>query len=99
MSQPDHRVRITREAVVRHDARLDILCCLDSDEPMATEQISGRTGMEVRRMAYHLRVLRAFGLIGTTPKDGKGPALYVLCLDRQPGWVTAAVNEHRGVAK
>lgn len=97
MSQP--RVRIAREAVVRHDARLDVLCCLDSDEAMAAEQISGRTGMEARRTAYHLKVLHAFGLIGTTQKDGIGPILYVLRLDRQPEWITDAVNEHREVAR
>lgn len=97
MSQPG--VRIAREAVVRHDARLDVLCCLDSDEPMATEQISGRTGMEARRTAYHLRVLRAFGLVDTMQKDGVGPVLYVSRLDQQPGWVADAVNEHREVAR
>lgn len=99
MSQPDHRVRIVRAAVVRHDARLDILCCLDSDVPTAPEQVSGRTGMEARRIAYHLKVLRAFGLIGMTQKGGGGPTLYVLCLDRQPEWVSAAVNEYREVAR
>jgi predicted transcriptional regulator len=99
MSQPDHGVRIIREAVVRHDARLDILCCLDSNEPMAAEQISGRTGIETHRTAYHLRVLRASGLIGTTQKDGRGSALYVLRLDQQPEWVANAVDEHREVAR
>jgi DNA-binding transcriptional ArsR family regulator len=99
VSQPDRRVRITREAVVRHDARLDILCCLDSDEPLATKQISGRTGMEPPRTAYHLKVLRAFGLIGTTQEDGRCPVLYVLRLEQQPEWVTDAVNEHREVAR
>jgi predicted transcriptional regulator len=97
VSQP--RPKIARAAVVRHDARLDILCCLDPDEPMATEQISGRTGMEVRRTAYHLKVLRAFGLIGATQAGGRGPIVYVLRLDRQPEWVTDAVNEHREVAR
>jgi DNA-binding transcriptional ArsR family regulator len=97
MSQP--RSKIAHEAVVRHGARLDILCCLDSGEPLAPEQISGRTGMEVCRTIYHLKVLRAFGLIGTTQKDGKGPALCTLNLARQPEWVAAAVNEHREVAR
>jgi predicted ArsR family transcriptional regulator len=98
MSQPDHRVRNTREAVVRHDARLDILCCLDADEPMTAEQISGRMRMEFRRTAYHLKVLHAFGLVGTRQRGGRGPALYVSRLERQPEWVTVAVSEHREVA-
>lgn len=93
------KVRITREAVVRHDARLDILCCLDSDEPLAAQQIGGRTGMGTHRTAYHLRVLRASGLIGTTQKDGVGPVPYVSRLDQQPEWVMDAVNEHREVAR
>jgi len=96
MSQP--RPKIAREAVVRHGARLDILCCLDSAEPLAPEQISGRTGMEARRAIYHLKVLLAFGLIRATRKDGRGPVVYRSRLDQQPEWVTDVLNEHREVA-
>ena len=97
MSQP--KVRIAREAVVRHDARLDILCCLDPDKPLTTEQVTARTGIARCGVAYHLKVLRTFGLVGTAPGVGTGPALFVPCLDRQPEWITDAVNEHREVAR
>ena len=73
MSQP--KVRIAREAVVRHDARLDILCCLDPDEPMAAEQVSARTGMSSLRRrlppegASHLRA----GRYSAEGGHGSGP--------------------------
>lgn len=97
MSQP--KVRIAREAVVRHDARLDILCCLDPDEPLAAEQVSARTGIARCGVGYHLKVLHAFGLVGTAQREGTGPTLFVPCLDRQPEWITDAVKGHGAGAR
>ena len=94
MSQSDEP-RPPRPGVVQHDARLDILCCLDADEPMDVAQVSGRTGIETRRAEHHMRILEAFGLVGAEQNGTGGRVLYVLRLDRQPEWVSEAVESHR----
>lgn len=87
-----------RRAVVEHDARLDILCCLNG-EPLAVEDVSGRTGMHPIRTRHHMQILDAFGIVGRTRSGDSGQALYVACLDEQPDWVREAVEAHKGVAE
>lgn len=88
----------SRRAVVEHDARLDILCCLNG-EPLAVEQVSGRIGMHPTRTKHHMRILDAFGIVGRTRSGDSGQALYVARLDEQPDWVREAVEAHKRAAK
>jgi DNA-binding transcriptional ArsR family regulator len=84
-----------RRAVIEHDARLDILCCLAGGEPLALAQVSGRTGMHPTRATHHMRILDAFGLVGKR-RDGEcGQVLYVARLDEHPAWVAEAVEAYR----
>lgn len=87
--------RPPRRAVVEHDARLDILCCLHPSEPMGVAQVSSKTGMGPRLATHHLRILDSFGLVSEAGDTGDGQALYVTCLRESPAWVTRAVNHHR----
>jgi predicted transcriptional regulator len=80
--------------VVDHDARLDILCCLNG-KPLAVEQVSGRTGLCPPWATYHLRILDRFGLVGRKRNGERGRVLYAACLDEQPDWVQEAVETHR----
>jgi DNA-binding transcriptional ArsR family regulator len=77
---------------------LDILCCLSGD-PLAVEQVSGKTGMAQTRAKHHMRILDAFGLIGKMREGESGRMLYVARLDGQPEWVREAVERHKRVAK
>lgn len=89
-----------RRAVVEHDARLDILCCLADGGPLTIEQVSGRTGIDPTRTKHHAQILDAFGLVGKTQEDGIGPILYIARLQAHPPWVREAVAEHkRAVAR
>jgi DNA-binding transcriptional ArsR family regulator len=49
--------RSPRRAALAHEARLDILCCLDPEEPLKAEQIGTSTGLDSRLAGYHLRIL------------------------------------------
>lgn len=94
MSRPRRR---PRRAIVEHDARLDILCCLDPSEPASIAQVCSKTGLHMKQANHHLRILAAVGLVGN--KDGEGgQALYVTRLKQSPAWVTRAVNRHRQAA-
>ena len=90
--------RPPRRAVVEHDARLDILCCLDPDESMAIAQVSTRTGIHPTLTKHHINILDAFSLVGKKEEEG-GQAFYVARLDEQPDWVREAVETHRSAER
>jgi len=90
--------RCPRRAVVEHDARLGILCCLANGEALAVDQVSDRTEMHPIQTKHHMQILDVFGIVRRTRKGESGQALYVLCLDEQPDWVREAVDAHRKVA-
>lgn len=86
-----------RRAVLAHDARLDILCCLDPDDPLGPEVVSKRVERDEGIVRYHLRVLDRFRLVGRKRRYGDvGPTDYVERVEQQPPWVSAAVEAHRG---
>jgi hypothetical protein len=88
--------RSPRRAVLAHNARLDILCCLDSEEPLVIQQVGARAGLDDRLTAYHLRILDRFRLAGRKRQLGEaGPTGYVLRLGKQPDWVIKTVEAHR----
>ena len=85
---------LPRRAVIEHDARLDILCCL-KDGPLSVIQVSDRARQDPRITEHHIEILGTFGVV--RKKDGgNGQLLYVARLDEQPDWVREAVEAHRG---
>lgn len=83
------------EPIVRHDVRLDILCCLVDREPLEVAQVSASTGRDKHLVRHHLKLLEAFGLVRKEGGRRSRPALYVACLDEHPDWVAEAVRDHR----
>lgn len=83
------------EAIVKHDGRLDVLCCLVDDRPLAVPQLSARTGRSLTAVGHYVKLLDSFGLVETTENPDGGEPLYAATLDRHPDWVREAVEEHR----
>lgn len=85
-----------KRAVLAHDARLDILCCLDPDDPLGPDAISKRVRRDERIVRYHLRILDRFRLVCRTRRYGEvGPTDYVERIAQHPDWVSAAIEAHR----
>lgn len=90
--------RTPRRAVVEQDARLEILACLHSAEPMSIDQVCSRTGLHPTQAKHHLLILDAFGLVRDKGGIEDQQPLYVTRLRQSPAWVTRAVNRHRHAA-
>ncbi len=86
------------EPIVKHDLRLDILCCLADGESLTVPQMSARTGRDERLVGHHLRLLEAFCLVGKEGDARGGQSFYVASLDEHPDWVREAVESHRQAA-
>ncbi len=82
-------------AIVRHEGRLDVLCCILDGGPLAAVQISARTGQSDRLVDHWLEVLDRFDLVEKIGALDGGEPLYVATLDDHPDWVRAAVDGHR----
>jgi hypothetical protein len=83
------------EAIVNHDGRLDVLCCLLDGGPLAVPQLSARTGHRPEVVEHNVRLLETFDLLTKVGDlDGNEP-LYAVTLDRHADWVREAVEEHR----
>jgi DNA-binding transcriptional ArsR family regulator len=83
------------ERVVKHDGRLNVLCCLLDEGPLSVTQIAARIGETPQAVRYWLTLLHSFGVVeqeGTL--DAVAP-LYTAALADQPEWVRTAVREHR----
>lgn len=91
----EHRA-LPAERVVRHDLRLDILCCLVGGEPLTATQLSGRIGKALTEVVYHVIMLDSYGLIEARAGAYGGAPSYAATLDGHPAWVRRAVEEHRG---
>lgn len=83
------------ERIVKHDVRLDILCCLVDGESLTVAQLSARVGGSLAEMSYHVRLLDSHGLIGKTGEMGGEEPLYAATLDEHDEWVRKAVADHR----
>ena len=83
------------EAIVKHEARLDLLCCLVDGEPLAVPQLSARTGRSLKAVDHHLKLLESFDLVDQAGHLDGGEPLYTATLDGHPDWVRKAVEEHR----
>jgi hypothetical protein len=84
-----------RRAVIEHDARLSILCCLlSSPEPLDFSQVSAGTGLGSIQVKHHVRILDAFRLVKKQREVDSGKTRYAAQLDVQPYWVRAAIQVH-----
>lgn len=81
-------------SVVEHDARLDILSCLDG-EPQTVLQVSDRIGRPEKHVTHHMTMLDSFDLVKGAGEAGNRLPLYVACLKEHPAWMARAVNDHR----
>jgi DNA-binding transcriptional ArsR family regulator len=83
------------EAIVEHEGRLDVLCCLIDGEWLTVPQLSARTGKSLKAVRHYVKLLKSIGLVERSGKhDGREP-LYGASLDGHPDWVREAVEEHR----
>jgi DNA-binding transcriptional ArsR family regulator len=83
------------EAIVRHDGRLDVLCCILDGGPLAVTQLSARTGKSLKAVSHYVKLLESFDLVEKIADLGGGEPLYAATLDKHPDWVREAVEEHR----
>lgn len=88
MSRPPLR------AIVEHEGRLDVMCCLENEGPLGTEQLAAKTGRPRRAIGRYLRLLGTLELVNRVKADG-GATVYELTLDDHPDWVREAVENHR----
>ena len=83
------------EAVVKHDGRLDVLCCLDDGGPLGIPQVAARLTEPAQTVRYWMRLLESFHLVEKVGDLGAGEPLYAVTLDEHPDWVREVVDEHR----
>jgi DNA-binding transcriptional ArsR family regulator len=88
-------MRSPPERVVKHDVRLDILCCLVDGQSLTTAQLSARIGKSIREVGYHVRLLDSCDLVARTDTTVGEQPLYDVTLDEHEDWVREAVEEHR----
>lgn len=81
------------EEIVRHSGRLDILCCLQNEEPQAIVQLSAKTGMSPEAVGHHIELLTLFGLVEEREGSDK-EILYLTTVSRHPDWIQAAIKDH-----
>jgi DNA-binding transcriptional ArsR family regulator len=83
------------EALLHHEGRLDLLCCLVDGESLTVPRLSDEAGLSRRAVRHHLDLLAAFDLVA---EDGTrdGEPRYAATLEEQPDWVREAIEEHRG---
>lgn len=78
-----------------HQGRLDVLCCILDDDPLALKQLSAETGSPLNAVGYWVRLLEKAGLVARTRQPDGGEDRFAATLDGQPDWVREAVEEHR----
>jgi DNA-binding transcriptional ArsR family regulator len=80
--------------LIAHEGRLNLLCCLRDEGPMAVNGLGERTGKSPAAVSYLLAPLDEYGLVRQTGESINGKPLYEVRLDDQPAWVREAVDEH-----
>ncbi len=83
------------EAIVRHDGRLDLLCCILDGGPLSVPQLSARTGEPASAVDHWVKLLDTFGLVTKIADPDGGEPLYAATLDEHPDWVRDAIEQHR----
>ena len=82
------------EAIVKHEGRLDVLCCILDGGPLAVPQLSARTGRPLNVTDHYIKLLDIYGLVEKFADLDGGEPLYAATLDEHPDWVREAVEEH-----
>ena len=85
------------EAIVKHDGRLDVLCCILDGGPLSVAQLSARTGKPVNAVDHWVKLLCTFGLVEKIADLGGEEPLFAVTLDEHPDWVREAIDAHRRV--
>lgn len=83
------------EMVVKHDGRLNLLCCLLDGGPLAIPQLAARIGESLQAVRYWTSLLDSFDLVEKRAGLDDGEPLYAAMLDDHPEWVREAVEQHR----
>jgi DNA-binding transcriptional ArsR family regulator len=83
------------EAIVKHDGRLDLLCCILDGGPLSVAQMSARTGEPASAVDHWVELLGTFGLVEKVADLDGGEPLYAATLDEHPAWVREAIERHR----
>jgi DNA-binding transcriptional ArsR family regulator len=81
-------------AIIEHEGRLDLLCCLVSEGPLTVIELSARTRMSKLAVGYLLLPLEEYGIIAQTGGRVEQEPVYEARLDDQPAWVREAVEAH-----
>lgn len=88
-------MKLRLEMVVKHDGRLNLLCCLLDCGPLSVSQLAARIGESTQAVRYWVNLLGAFDLVEERDGPEGGEPVYAVTLDDQPGWVREAVRQHR----
>jgi predicted transcriptional regulator len=83
------------EIIVKHDGRLNLLCCLQDAGPLSVPQLAARVGESAQAVRYWVNLLDSFGLVEKCDELSDGEPLYAASLDDHPEWVHEAVRRHR----
>jgi hypothetical protein len=83
------------EAILRHEGRLDVLCCLIDGDALAIPQLSARTGRPLKAVSHCIKVLEAFDLVEKGDGRDGSETFYVANLEDHPEWVRQAIERHR----
>jgi len=83
------------ETIVKHDGRLNLLCCLLDGAPLSVPQIAARIGESSQAVSYWVNLLDSFNLVEKRDSLGDGRPVYTATLDDHPEWVREAVRQHR----
>jgi hypothetical protein len=82
------------EMVVKHDGRLNLLCCLLDGEALSIQQLAARIGEPSQTVRYWANLLDSFDLVEKSDSLDDGEPFYVATLDDHPEWVREAVRQH-----
>lgn len=82
------------EQVVKHDGRLNVLCCLLDGGPLSVPQLGARIGGPSQAVRYWVNLLDSFSLVQRLGDLDGGEPLYAVMLDEHPDWVREAVESH-----
>jgi hypothetical protein len=83
------------ETIVKHDERLNVLCCLLDSGPLSVPQLAARIGESSQAVRYRVNLLDSFSLVQKIGDLDGGEPLYAVTLDEHPDWVREAVEGHR----
>jgi predicted transcriptional regulator len=83
------------EAILAHDGRMDVLCCLLDGEPLTLKQLSARTGRPLNAVSHWVKLLNEFFLVERMGDTNGSEPRYAATLNAHPDWVRKAVENHR----